>query len=782
MRQVTALLAVLAIAAGCNDYPVHRLLDSFEARVTTTLKHDQPIKLDFIWMIDDSPSMCGHQVGLAKGFGTFIDKLKQAGQIDAQMAVVSVQQIADIDTSSPIFIDRIGRFVNRPAQKFPPNCIESFKAPCASDAQCAKGFEYTLKSDKTVTSQSQLCTPNGSDKLKVAGGKCVSGGNDPNCQWRCKQSGTSAQAVNDNCSINSKCFRHCVTDQECRDTFEANVPPAQQTMKCFHPGGTPGENSGCQFPPPTSECGALLEKWWAQHPNDPWVLAHSKATCGNGECEQGETDGNCKVDCPLQNQVGAKPFPRVVRNDAVKPGDVSSLDLFKCVATVGASQTQESKFEGGFRSIWTALDVTRKKDAKGAWIDPPNCPYNAKDKPCEVSDVGKDPKCKAACQNKHLVRDDAYLVIVAVSDDDDCSVNLSIPLDQSTPELKASLKKILPTEVWDRCQAFGDAIGGNRWLNEGNCEYLKGKTIGGKVAVTKCPADCRVLASKGASGEEVNACWKEAQAAWATYAKVDWRFSPVNEYVNRFRSLKSDPAKVIFASVTGFSMASPVKNTKGEVVTYAQATNDRVADNSYSDAVAFYRAQIKNIAPGQAPMICQGKRGEAGFGTRYVQMAQAFGDNGVALNICGGEDFGVALSGIADKILKKVVKVCLPAPPDYDPKTGKPLIKVTLNRREGGKLISSKQLDYRPDCNGSKGEYCIGDASDCNEGKEIASQSAGQAACRTSRECGTGLVCLDHDPQTGIGACKVFSKAIYFPEVLEPTEEVDVNYHADLGL
>ena len=138
MRQVTALLALLAIAAGCNDYPVHRLLDSFEARVTTTLKHDQPIKLDFIWMIDDSPSMCGHQVGLAKGFGTFIDQLKQAGQIDAQMAVVSVQQIADIDTSSPIFIDRVGRFVNRPAQKFPPNCIESFKAPCASDAQCAK--------------------------------------------------------------------------------------------------------------------------------------------------------------------------------------------------------------------------------------------------------------------------------------------------------------------------------------------------------------------------------------------------------------------------------------------------------------------------------------------------------------------------------------------------------------------------------------------------------------------------------------------------------------------
>ena len=56
------LLSCLAVlATGCNDYPVHSLLDSFEVRVTRALTRNQAVKVDFLWMIDHSSSMCQEQ-------------------------------------------------------------------------------------------------------------------------------------------------------------------------------------------------------------------------------------------------------------------------------------------------------------------------------------------------------------------------------------------------------------------------------------------------------------------------------------------------------------------------------------------------------------------------------------------------------------------------------------------------------------------------------------------------------------------------------------------------
>jgi hypothetical protein len=708
-RLLATLLAV-AMLAGCNDYPVHSLLDSFEARVTSRLTHEKAIKLDFLWVIDHSPSMCSHQLDLAKGFQDFVGQLQAAGQIDAQMAVVSVQQIPDVTPlASGGVIQKVGEFLHRAETKFPPNCIERFKMPCTDDSQCQKGMNFVQKPD-TICAASSLCTEGGSlTKTWTNPNQSVSCNGDVTCDWRCKHPAVTVS--NDNCSINSYCQRHCKNDQECRDVFEPNVPAAQQRMKCYHPGGTPSNDSGCQFPAPTEDCPPSNEL--------PSVL---KAT---------------GPDLVLTNPA-----------DPSKKKTWKQLDLFRCIATVGASQTQESKFEGGLRSAWLALDPNG-----------PNCPKDPKGLPT------------AACQYKQLVRPDAYLVIVVVSDDDDCSVNLQIPLENKTPDQAAALKAILPKEVWDSCQQYGDGVAGNPWLNEGNCEYLKGKPTTG---VTVCPCDCRAMA---AGSPEQTACKAQVAKDRDKYTKADFRFAGVNEFVNKFRTLKNDPGKVIFTAVTGYSTAPggiPTSNPK-----------------SYDDGVAYYKSKIKNIATGQTPYVCAGTRGDSGFGTRYVQMANAFKDNGLVLNICEGADFGQQLSQIAQKIQLRVVNQCLPAPPVFSA-AGVPTMSVVLKEhndpKDKKKVTNTVPLKFVEDCSkGSKYDYCLQNAGDCLAGKGGETLTQGQTPCKTTRDCTGSLTCIGateakDGKEAKDGQCLLYNQAIFFSWVLNPLDEVEINYGADLGI
>ena len=121
---LSSIFSVLLIVStsisltSCNNYPVQSLLENFRVRVTDKLNADEAVKLDFLWVIDHSPSMCQEQRDLAKGFEQFITKLQSIGTIDAQMAVVTVQQAQD---KSDIRV--IGRFKHEPATSFPPNCI-----------------------------------------------------------------------------------------------------------------------------------------------------------------------------------------------------------------------------------------------------------------------------------------------------------------------------------------------------------------------------------------------------------------------------------------------------------------------------------------------------------------------------------------------------------------------------------------------------------------------------------------------------------------------------------
>ena len=530
----------------------------------------KPVKLDILWVIDGTPSVCRDQRYLTEGFPGFIADLQKAGIVDVQMAVTTVQQIADIDKTGPDAIVNVGQFMHEAAKMFPPNCIEFQLMPCGgdtpcrqacagdaacmqacADAQCTQKFDFSFN----VNPLSSMCPASGTATF----GDPPLAGTD----WHC--SAALPQYIqNDNCSINSLCRKHCTTNQECRDLFEPDVPKDQQRMICYVPGGTTVEKAGCMVPPATN-------------------------------------------DCPPPDQL-----PAVL--------DQAHLDLFHCNAMVGSSYTQEAQFWGGFRAAWMALDPNG-----------PNCPHAADGKPTD------------ACQFKQLVRDDALLLLVFMSDEDDCSVDLNISLDISTADKKHALygdgvnKGLLPKDDMFRCELLGDAVGGNQALNDGYCEYRKWKDPS-----VLCASDCR-----GKTGADWDACMVPvtAMAKDKGFTHIDKRFAPVSTFVQLFRTLKPDPSHVLVAAITGDAL--PMAPT----ATTDDGKQAQVAEQMRWDEAAYYRSVIHNVAQMQAPSICTGKAsGPVGFGSRYIQLAQALGKRGTVANLCAGSSMAPAFQAIAGLI------------------------------------------------------------------------------------------------------------------------------------
>jgi hypothetical protein len=686
--QLVLLFAGSTMLAGCNDYPVHSLLDSFEVRVTRALARDKAVKIDFLWMIDHSSSMCQEQRQLSQGFGKFIKNLQDYGKtkaddpsfIDAQMAVVTVQQLPDAAE-----IKRIGQFVHKPATDYPPACIERIKQPCMKDADCTKPVPFKFYN---YDANSAICNAEG----QVTADPLTDG------SYYCKANIDNPQFNNnDNCSINTTCQFRCTTDADCWAMYEKGVPEGQHRIKC----NKATVQAGCMYPPETSDCPGAEQL--------PGVL------------KQG-------VDIKDKNgkKIGTQ------------------LDWFHCIANVGAIQTKEAKFEGGLRSLWQALDPNGI-----------NCPRD------------KNGKKLSTCQYDDLVRPDAYLVLVVASDDDDCSYAFDLDQyigDGTATSAKAAIDQLFPSELQTYCQEYGDRTAGNHDLANGYCEYLKFKDKQAGKPPRKCPSDCHTL-----TGADKVACQTEADANVALIVKdnasgfmQNKRFASVTDFVDRFRSLKNDPSRVIFAAITGDSISKAGQNGR------------TLPDQVTADRASYYRSFLRNQASLQAPYICNGGRGESGYGSRYIQVAKAFGDNGLISNICEGADFTAALDQIANTILSRVVKICLPHAPNSDPVTGEPLLKVTRVRNNG----TPEDMKYVANLDAPEAQkdnsFYLKSTADClTASPELAAQQGDH--CAKTRDCPTGLDCID-------GLCKVYSEAIYFPITPRQGDKVQVNYAADVGL
>lgn len=748
------------------------------------------VAMDVLWVVDHSPSMCEEQRQLGEAAPLMMARLASfdGGRIDVRTAAVTIQQAPDKTD-----IRVVGRFKHSPATAFPPNCFGRVKTRCLSDAHCGKPAPYTFGevSDSSLCQASAPTSPlqTTTDQWKCKGPKAGDG------------SIKASATVNHNCSLNTYCEATCTKgaagDALCQGLFGAK-------SQCSVSGGVAGVG-GCIEQPDTQHCPTFKDL--------PPVL-------GDGQ-----------------------------------------FDLLPCLTTVGAAQTQESKFEGAFRSAWMALDPQG-----------PNCSYQAcaaalrsccvGDQPwcmetdpavvaqnklkCEADKVQlceyltpfghckrqiasccegphdtlctvhREPdKCAAAvqsqcahlqgetdvvpqaCQNLRLLRPDGYLVLVFISNNDECSMRMSMPDPDSTTGGRIALhphdKRYMTKEIWEKCQIHNDVDLGNRVLMEARCEWKRDKAAAQGEAMY-CPVDCRVGSKSklpaggykcpGGCGEgsgQRAACLAKAQAQMdALDAQTrqghshlspmehlaGWQFAPVSEYAELFRSLKKRAGQVMVVGFGGDSMYGEQTDAVMDALEAAgkpRFTPQQEAQR-HRDRVTYLRSKLVDIGPGQAPYACYGKFGYGEWGSRYIAMAEAFGDKGIVRNFCRNEDFAQVMPGIADRLYSQAADLCLPAPPALD-KDGQMKLKVT-------RVVGDKTETLLPEActtGGSPMAYCVRDAPHC--GSSAAEEAGGGAPCDKSGDCPRDSFCVG-------GKCGAYRGAVHVIGGRKPGEAIEVSYDA----
>jgi hypothetical protein len=438
-RHIAAVAGLAAALAACNHTPVEGLEKSFSLSVAVGTGQEEPVKIDFLWVIDNSTSMCQEQYSLTKSFSAFTESLGRFFEIDPHVAVATLTADCAPDNTSMV-IPR-GVFNTVPSREYPPACFEERRMECG-------------------TTDAPTCGDIDCDEYGVC--------NASPTEWVCRKvNQPDICTENPNGSINSACQRTCRDDADCQAFYD------DPTFRCRQPAG---QARGCLRPPLTEGCPDSL--------------------------------------------------PPILTKD--------NLDLFRCNASVGVTQSNCLKYEQQLRSGLLAVD--------------PSGPNRE--------------------QAKAFLREDAYLVIIFVTDEEDCSV------------------------------ADG------RYIAEDG-DYSR----------------CGLLKTTDDNGP----------------------LTPVAHFVNRFKSLKSDPGRVIVAAIAGDSTrGTPEERQLDREAYIASKSHPRTCYNSTS--------------------ICSSVNGVADYAPRMIELVTSFGPNGVFSNICSDEGIGPALTEIAATIIKVINKVCLPRP------------------------------------------------------------------------------------------------------------------------
>ncbi|MBM4370820.1 MAG: hypothetical protein FJ098_04155, partial [Deltaproteobacteria bacterium] len=187
----------------------------------------RPWKLDVLWVVDNSASMCQEQRALVEHIGAFVDALPEETVGELRMAV----------TTTDVLMGQ-GEFVAGAAEKYPNACAETRIVPCTEDADCA-----------ALLSESWICNPP-------------------------PFIGDEFLMENLNGSLNSSCTFGCVTDQECCDEFCPQGDCGPCTYQCVAPGGASSEKDCVEQPIPCEE--APEGDWGA------WARCHLQAGASQG--------------------------------------------------------------------------------------------------------------------------------------------------------------------------------------------------------------------------------------------------------------------------------------------------------------------------------------------------------------------------------------------------------------------------------------------------------------------------------------------------------------------
>lgn len=461
-------LSILGASASCNQTPLEAL--EFSMQVTVHAPRRAPAKVDFLWVVDNSTSMCQEQVALAQSFDVFRQRLETSLALDPHIGVTTSDARCDVYADARLGVHASRGVLNgHVTRSFPLGCAETEVKACVADADCGN-LDCALLG--------QHC---GEDSAAAGEWGCLRRDKNPEC------------VTNANDSINSVCARRCSEDSECQALFD---PSGAASYRCFRVSDAEGR---CLRAPDTA----------------------STALCPVDEVFAPLDPGN--------------------RDPADSPRFLTGADvaLFPCIATVGALDAKCIRYEQPISSAWMALD----------------------------------PGGPNANQVRQFLRPDAYLVVVLISDEDDCS-------DQSSdPDMPKSA--LVQDADYSRCNLLGT---------------LEDNPPGPLV--------------------------------------------PVPWYVNRIKSLKRDPSRVIVAAIAGDAVAEMPADVQ-----------DLRSD--------YFEAKRQHPSCHEGTTICSSAQGQAEYGSRLKALTDGFGPNGVFANICS-DDIRPALDRIAETIIKVVQRICLP--------------------------------------------------------------------------------------------------------------------------
>ncbi len=712
MSTRTFLMAavVVAVFTACNEVPVRNLTTSYQVQIQELRDRGKPAKLDILWVIDDSPSMCQEQQSLADSFAAFLEVFQKYTAIDMQLAVTSTNVCA-FNPNKPDVAVR-GKFLYKPAAEFLIDCVESRQYACLRPEDChnnpalpdAQNWDcvastaenlYTcdkpsaLGSDpyegdvlrsvqsycryrcnretdpetcarvfgtpdgclKTSTGETPsmcedgTCAPNAcvsnatirasvdcglacrgvdcvdvcteylgdettcTSRCQAAGGSCIDvcraaaktdGCNDVcasdwTCQDRCetylfdqgKCSTACAAGAGKACQMECMaqfpkqdflCFLACDSTYDCTDRCIAEF--GDSSYRCLMPSGSTA-NSGCMRPPPTRFCPK----------NGPKILNSTVADQWLKDWIEGGWDGHpdwnpAWKNLPLGDSDAEFDARELARTTVFE-------QLFICMATIGALQDDVcGNQEQGLRAAWMALD----------------------------------PEGENADQAKRFLRDDAYLLVVVVSDEEDCSApDRCERRDEFTGQILTDAQCVL-AEKYSYCSCLRDENGclAGQDPSKGQCDPSK-CLVNGKFVRGNCP------------------------------------LYSTDSTVNRLRSLKADPAQVVFAAISGDIVLDSAGNVDQSTGLYQVDDVDALVSRYYDCKCDKYSQR--------SPMTygCLSSYGKADLGMRYKRVSKSFGMGrfGQFANICADEGIGPSLEEIANLVIPILTKVCLPRPMEW---------------------------------------------------------------------------------------------------------------------
>jgi hypothetical protein len=344
------------------------------------------------------------------------------------------------------------------------------------------------------------------------------------------------------------------------------------------------------------------------------------------------------ADCPAD-------LPTIIASG--RDGNVvDQADLerkFRCLATLG---TGGDGFEKGLEAMRLSLSCRGPNADKFGVCCNEDGTYNPA---CVIGQGVPEPQ---------FLRPDAVLVVVFITDENDCSEPASNPADS---------RRVI-------CK-YGDADGDGDGVPDGyrDPELCNGispqecfmRECGGLDAAT-CRSERCVISRLDNSNCE----WSRAN------------LTPVDDYRRFLSSLKGDPTSdIVVAAIVGQRAYTTDGNSE---LTYNPGTPDNPAcdptNAAFDPALEFSEACCPNGAcKSQIQTSCESANGEAFAGRRYLELAESFNENGIGcpagtepggpregeeecVTICT-DDFSAPLQAIKDRVAEVLGTYCLDKPP-----------------------------------------------------------------------------------------------------------------------